>query len=63
MAPRGGLAGHPQALDDHEHDHCTVDFLDPATGITVRYGNGRWGRTPDKNYELRMAELNVKAFE
>ncbi|QRV32431.1 hypothetical protein I6J42_34570 (plasmid) [Streptomyces californicus] len=50
-------------MDDHEHDHCTVDFLDPATGITVRYGNGRWGRTPDKNYELRMAELNVKAFE
>ncbi|NEA20662.1 hypothetical protein [Streptomyces halstedii] len=48
---------------DHEHDSCTVDFLDPATGIAVRYSNGRWGRTADKSYELRMAELNAKAFE
>ncbi|MFJ9265230.1 hypothetical protein ACIRP4_33775 [Streptomyces bacillaris] len=46
-----------------DHDSCTVDFLDPATGIDVRYGNGRWGRTADKRYELRMAELNAKAFD
>ncbi|MBV1957268.1 hypothetical protein ACFT43_23180 [Streptomyces albidoflavus] len=48
---------------DHEHDSCTVDFLAPATGIAVHYGNGRWGRTADKRDELRMAELNAKAFE
>ncbi|MEU5416689.1 hypothetical protein [Streptomyces clavifer] len=40
-----------------------MDFLDPATGVAVRYGNGRWGRTADKNYEQHMAELNAKAFE
>ncbi|RAS23956.1 hypothetical protein BCL80_11554 [Streptomyces avidinii] len=34
-----------------------------VTGIAVRYGNGRWGRTADKNYEQHMAELNAKAFE
>ncbi|MFI1016006.1 erythromycin esterase family protein [Streptomyces sp. NPDC020965] len=30
---------------DHEHDSCTVDFLDPPTGIAIHYSNGRWGRT------------------
>ncbi|MFT9787600.1 hypothetical protein ACMZ5E_15415 [Streptomyces rhizosphaericola] len=39
-----------------------MDFLDPATGIAVRYGNGRWGRTADEAYKRRMAELNAIAF-
>lgn len=47
---------------DHEHDHCTVDFLDPPSGIAVRYGNGRWGRTADKDHDQRMEELNAQAF-
>ncbi|WP_444971591.1 hypothetical protein [Streptomyces sp. SAI-25] len=47
---------------DHEHDHCSVHFLHPPTGITIAYGNGRWGRTADEAYDQRMAELNASAF-
>uniref|UniRef100_UPI002F91064D hypothetical protein n=1 Tax=Streptomyces sp. NBC_01553 TaxID=2975877 RepID=UPI002F91064D len=47
---------------DHEHDSCTVDFLDPPTGIAIHYGNGLWGRTADQARHQRLAELNDNAF-
>ncbi|MFI1015995.1 hypothetical protein [Streptomyces sp. NPDC020965] len=47
---------------DHEHDTCTVNFLDPPTGIAIHYSNGRWGRTANHAHHQQMAEVNDKAF-
>ncbi|MFI2031861.1 hypothetical protein [Streptomyces buecherae] len=49
-------------LCDHEHDTCSVDFVDPVTGIGIYYDNGRWGRTADEDHHQKVAELNAMAF-
>ncbi|MEU5403580.1 hypothetical protein ABZ348_30310 [Streptomyces sp. NPDC005963] len=61
----GGQVTHKRwtCLCDHEHDTCSVDFLDLPTGTAVHYGNGRRGRTADRDHHQHMTELNAKVFE
>ncbi|WP_331731513.1 hypothetical protein [Kitasatospora sp. NBC_01300] len=58
----GWTLDHAWCTCQQDKTGCTLDFVVPATGQRLAYGNGHWGRTMDERRLDDVAGLNGWAF-